>query len=394
MTTTTVPYPLQRDAPEAADAARSRFESKSSFFSWLRRRKKKPQAVAATANDITPQPTNATTSSSAVTQPQPPVASTSTDDVRSQHGIFLNGPKPEDTNNEKDIFEWAVLYENQRGQVVITIYTPPHTNHLWDIFHRITIFSTPYYSSQTLFPFIDPVSFTHLQGPKRRSQQPPLSLSPAGYPLPDGTWRWVSRAWMIDMRTNGEVTYDGFEYNWIFRKRGWSAHVGRFSFVRRRRWIRLMMRPGSASAAATKAHRSALEDSEKRQQRGGAYSNDSDDDPWNALWEDAGHVFSGPVKSADEDWARCQAVMRRAGRDGRKLELWHYWLGVDIQPLHIAEWTEDVQRSPLSRAPSSAKPPSPQVDSPTGAGVIPEHIPEPDLDRVVEVLRTHVSNIS
>ena len=61
-----------------------------------------------------------------------------------------------------------------------------------------------------------------------RSEQPPLSLE--SYPLPDGNWHWVSRCWMIDMRTDtGEVQHDGFEYNWFFRRHNWRAQIGSFN---------------------------------------------------------------------------------------------------------------------------------------------------------------------
>ncbi|EEB97714.1 hypothetical protein MPER_02915, partial [Moniliophthora perniciosa FA553] len=115
-------------------------------------------------------------------------------------------------------------YENQRG---------------------ITLFATPYYSSNSLLPS-DPPPFTVPNTTQTRSHQPNVSITE--YPLPDGNWRWVSKSWMIDMRTDsGEVEHDGFEYNWIFRRHHWRAQVGTLSaggFVRRRRWVRLMMRPG------------------------------------------------------------------------------------------------------------------------------------------------------
>lgn len=57
------------------------------------------------------------------------------------------------------------------------------------------------------------------------------------------------------MRTDsGEVQHDGFEYNWMFRSHHWHAKVGKLSaggWVRRRRWIRLMMRPGKIRRLVT-----------------------------------------------------------------------------------------------------------------------------------------------
>ena len=61
------------------------------------------------------------------------------------------------------------------------------------------------------------------------------------YPLPDGSWKWVSRGWMIDMRGDGQVQYDGFEYSRSFRSKHWGPSPGVLSnrgLVRRRRWLR------------------------------------------------------------------------------------------------------------------------------------------------------------
>src|SRR6266511_997646 len=104
----------------------------------------------------------------------------------------------------------------------------------------------PYYSSLSLLP-TDPAPYTLPDASNQEpSHQPPVTLTT--YPLPDGTWRWVSRSWMIDMRsesTQGQVQHDGFEYNWVFRKHNWKAQVGPLNaggWVRRRRWVRLMVR--------------------------------------------------------------------------------------------------------------------------------------------------------
>jgi hypothetical protein len=54
---------------------------------------------------------------------------------------------------------------------------------------------------------------------------------------------------MIDMRDE-DVQYDGFQYNWYFRKGKWRNKAGRLNagaWVRRRRWIRLMERVRAAS---------------------------------------------------------------------------------------------------------------------------------------------------
>ncbi|KDN50314.1 hypothetical protein RSAG8_01650, partial [Rhizoctonia solani AG-8 WAC10335] len=139
-------------------------------------------------------------------------------------------------DESRDIYEWAVLYENQRG---------------------ITIFSIPYYSKLSLLPN-DPPPFTVPNEPtghgKGKYGQRTTLRAPGGladYQLPDPTWRWVSKYWMVDMRGDGEVQQDGYEYNWCFRSNGWRASIGSFNaggWVRRRRWVRLMMRPANTGS--------------------------------------------------------------------------------------------------------------------------------------------------
>lgn len=104
------------------------------------------------------------------------------------------------------------------------------------------IFQSPYYSSLTLIPVLDPYPFTFANLPQSRRYQPNVTLDQ--FTLPDGTWQWLSKCWMIDMTAyeSGKLQPDGFEYNWIFRTKGWKSAPGHFGFVRRRRWMRLMVR--------------------------------------------------------------------------------------------------------------------------------------------------------
>lgn len=131
----------------------------------------------------------------------------------------------------EDVYAWAVLYENQRGA---------------------TIFSTPYYSRFSLLPRIDPYPYSLPNSYTKKPDHLP-DVTPEQFPLPDGRWQWVSKAWMIDMGSVGNVQHDGFEYNSSFRLHGWHAFTqGKHgAFVRRRRWIRLMMRPGRSTLPST-----------------------------------------------------------------------------------------------------------------------------------------------
>lgn len=58
------------------------------------------------------------------------------------------------------------------------------------------------------------------------------------YQLPDPTWEWVSKEWMIDM--TGDVDEAGWQYALKFHGAVWHGNYKHFrSFVRRRRWLRL-----------------------------------------------------------------------------------------------------------------------------------------------------------
>jgi len=233
-----------------------------------------------------------------------------------------------DLNISQDIYKWAVIYENQRG---------------------ITIFSTPYYSRLGLLPH-DPPPFTVPEADGRRDRQPHVSLH--HYPLPDGTWRWVSTSWMIDMRSEGEVHYDGFEYNWFFRRHKWRPEPSTFSaggWVRRRRWIRLMMRP---------AHPTTTEHSDDDGQHPPTVSSPLTivpDDSVSELETEKAMVWKGDL----DDWKRCHHLMARLNRDGTKLELWRDWLGVSPRTRQNV-WTEDdyfppsdgFNGGPIVRAPA------------------------------------------
>ncbi|KAK0465021.1 uncharacterized protein EV420DRAFT_1512446, partial [Desarmillaria tabescens] len=240
-----------------------------------------------------------------------------------------------DAENSQTEFRWAVLYENQRGY---------------------TFFSLPFYSRRSLLPR-DPYPFTVPSASNKRTDQPNYSLTQ--YPLPDGNWEWVSKTWMVDMQSDsGQVQYDGFEYNWMFRKKNWTAEVG--GFVRRRRWIRLMKRPaktvsrkldddvenGSTAASSLRPISQSVSVSSNL--------------PDELLEQHADEIWL--KNDLHTRWAEYCKLMKAAGRDAKKLELWKRWLSLedsnkvpvreDISSL-LAVYGDDIRDSfvyPDSRA--------------------------------------------
>ncbi|KAG6890399.1 hypothetical protein C0995_008753 [Termitomyces sp. Mi166 len=254
----------------AIDAVRKRLTAKSRRFVSLSNLKSKSQPKTLPSTQY-------------VTEPISPSSS-----------ISLDSTSLDTSDSFTDKYKWAVVYENQRG----------------------------------LLPF-DPPPFT-IPNTSPSSKQANISL--ADYPLPDGTWRWVSKCWMIDMRSDtGEVQHDGFEYNCVFRTHKWSAEVGSFSaggWVRRRRWIRLMMRP---------ARPQFLHDHGPEGRAASSFSQlvktPQSDVPHNLLDVDVGWT----KEDVKGNWHKCCSLMKYLGRDGRKLELWKLWLSLH-PPEYPSRW--------------------------------------------------------
>ncbi|KAI0078875.1 hypothetical protein K474DRAFT_1583712, partial [Panus rudis PR-1116 ss-1] len=288
---------LKPDSPSTVEQARARVLPRRSFFRLSNLRKSKGQ------EPVNPSLSRSQTSFQRLSLPAGPDEDTQEVEI---NDALLTTTNLEESH-EKDVYQWAFLYENQRG---------------------ITLFSVPYYSHLSLLPW-DPPAFTIPSSSSSMKKQPTVSLS--DYPLPDGTWKWVSKTWMVDMRGDGQTQYDGFEYNWFFRKTYWRAEIGPLGaggWVRRRRWVRLMMRPAVETRHAENPSLPLLdvthtEAGATRPPSVVLSDNDSE--------QDEREVWRGDYG----DWVRCRNALRKL-RDAKKLELWKQWLGLEDD---VMVWT-------------------------------------------------------
>jgi hypothetical protein len=139
---------------------------------------------------------------------------------------------------------------------------------------------------------------------------------------------------MIDMRTDsGEVQPDGFEYNYFFRTKGWKPTPGHFTFVRRRRWLRLMVRSSQPTFSDPSSGRPMLPN---KRDKDIVYPEISDNGcPEHPEWG----------TDVERNWANCHRILKCAGTDGRMLEMWTNWLGLtsdgQLTGRVNKQWTEE-----------------------------------------------------
>ncbi|KAJ7597042.1 hypothetical protein C8J56DRAFT_918997 [Mycena floridula] len=284
------------DESSAAEARAQLIEKEKRRFHTFFKKKQKPFPQ----QDPAPQET------------QPMVHAT--DDIPTSISIL----EPPDVEGMQDQYQWITVYENQRG---------------------MTLFSMPFYSHLSLLPS-DPAAFTVPSAFHAGTRQPNVSLQ--DFPLPDGHWRWLSKAWMVDMRSDsGEVQHDGFEYNWVFRSKNWRPHVGPLSaggWVRRRRWIRLAWRPGPRRQLEDGTHTPTPPEQDLEHYRHSIAESFHSSTNFDAV--DQKEVWLGNL---EEDWDRCQSVLKSVGTDGQKLEVWRRWLNLEkiIKGPRKQQWTED-----------------------------------------------------
>ncbi|KAF9302290.1 hypothetical protein BGZ74_005556 [Mortierella antarctica] len=126
---------------------------------------------------------------------------------------------PSDPPPEGD-FVYEFLYQHQRGAFFL---------------------GTPKFSSKSLLP-VDPDEWTN-------SRWETSAMDVTDFELPDPSWEWVHRSWLVDM--TGDVDEDGWEYAMTFHGSPWHGNYEIFrSFARRRRWLRLRKRKGKMMGKA------------------------------------------------------------------------------------------------------------------------------------------------
>ncbi|RHZ81073.1 hypothetical protein Glove_124g12 [Diversispora epigaea] len=121
------------------------------------------------------------------------------------------------SNNNAPSYKYDILYENQRGLFVMGI---------------------PKFNSKVLSP-ADPPPWTNID-----QECSPMDIHT--FQLPDPSWEWVYKEWLIDM--SGDVDEEGWEYAFDFHCDNWHGCYRTFrSFVRKRRWVKLRRLKGSSN---------------------------------------------------------------------------------------------------------------------------------------------------
>jgi len=189
----------------------------------------------------------------------------------------------------------------------------------------------------------------------------PYSLQ--DFQLPDKNWKWIGE-WSVEMYGDGQVSHDGFTYNWIFRNRGWIPKAQLTAFVRRRSWVRLMMLPATStppiSLSSQAQHRISV----------------------------VASIREGIWRGDENDWERCHAALKLVDTDGKKLELMRNWTGLKSEAVRRRiQWTEDADIP----SPSESQPDQPKyyTEEP-----LPMDDSEPNLDFVLVVLAEHYQEIA
>lgn len=125
----------------------------------------------------------------------------------------------EESPESQDIYRWAVMVENQRGCVPVFVpVSNPRLDFNLTLASSVTLLGRNRYSFSSLLPN-DPPPYTI---PPESAHNNQSSITPHtldDFQLPDASWLWVSKSWLVQMAGNGG-SVDGYEYNWWFREKG------------------------------------------------------------------------------------------------------------------------------------------------------------------------------
>lgn len=188
----------------------------------------------------------------------------------------------------------------------------------------------------------------------------------------------------------GQVQHDGFEYNLLFRKHKWHAtsKLSSGAFVRRRRWLRLMVRPARQDTHKPSHHIDANGDGDIPPAR-----RESPESPPIGAAQDPFEVYPREVfagHDADEDWERCHTLLKSAGRDGKKLELWHRWLGLKHMDLSSTIGKSKMRRQVVKKQWSEDNEPLPSEVAAHDAKIAHVPISDPPVQQIGAVLKIYV----
>ncbi|CAG8609430.1 16380_t:CDS:10 [Funneliformis mosseae] len=155
-------------------------------------------------------------------------------------------------------FNSIKIIREQGNDGIINEHTTKTNEHAYDILYEnqrgLFLFGLPKFSSKALNQ-VDPNSWTD-----RNQKYSPMDIY--NFQLPDPTWEWVHKEWLIDM--SGDVDEEGWEYAFNFHSSSWhGCYQPLRSFVRRRRWIRLRRKKGKDGSASIIPKRTYLESDEK-----------------------------------------------------------------------------------------------------------------------------------
>lgn len=149
--------------------------------------------------------------------------------------------------------------------------------------------------------------------------------------------------WHPPLTQSSQTSYDGFQYNKKFKRRGWTPTVPHHYFlscVRRRRWLRLMVYLPSLTTSYSAGVNPAknIPTSPRATPNETPILTPQPNVPGRLPTlpsfsiernlEELKNIWRGD----DRDWARCHGALRSLARDGRKLELWKHWIGPNGKP--------------------------------------------------------------